>query len=122
MVNIILITSRVGLGYALKSALDGTHYNVILACSVEHALSLVADQSPHVILLGDTRQSFLFATHLLRTNLQTKNIPILLHTNNFCIHNPDYVARLGVKAVLAAPLSLRHLLRAVDNCLHEFVA
>ncbi|MEO1290173.1 MAG: hypothetical protein AAFV93_20670 [Chloroflexota bacterium] len=122
MVNIILITSRIGLGYALKSALDGTHYNVILACNVEHAVIGLLPMTEHVILLGDTRQSFLFATHLLRTNLQTKNIPILLHTNNFCIHNPDYVARLGVKAVLAAPLSLNHLLREVDNCLHEFVA
>lgn len=114
---IVVITSKLGLANAVENALSGAGYTSLVASNANQAIDLLAGQSPALILLGDTTQSMIHEISILKTQSLTRNVPIVLQSNNYTILSLAYQQRLGVQAALSNPYSTSHLIQNVKQWL-----
>ena len=96
---IVIINDKDGLAHAVRMTLANAGFSTILADSAEHAIAQLRHERPQLILLGDTEQSLLQQTSLLRSHPVTEHVPIILQSDNYGLLNEEYRFRLGAQGV-----------------------
>lgn len=116
---IVIINGKDGLAHAVRTTLMNAGYKTLLADSAEHALAQMPQEHLELILLGDTEQSLLQQTSLLRSHPITEHVPIILQSDNYGLLNEEYRFRLGAQGVLSSQSSAR-LLQELNHFLQRY--
>jgi PleD family two-component response regulator len=114
---IVIINDKLGLAHAVRTTLINAGFATLLADSAESALGQLHQERPTLILLGDTEQSLLQQTSLLRSHPKTEHVPILLQSDNFGLLNEEYRFRLGAQGVLSNSQSSASLMQELNSFL-----
>ena len=114
---ILIINDKSGLAHAVRTTLMNAGFTTMLADSAESALAQLRQECPRLILLGDTDQSLLQQTSVLRNHPKTQNVPILLQSDNFGLLNEEYRFRLGAQGVLSNSQSSAMLMKELNRYL-----
>jgi|GEM_PF-3993137 len=115
MALILVINSKSGLAHAVATALETAGYQVLIAKNAEDAAEQLNGKRPGLILLGDTGYSMFQQTGTLKSNLLTRDVPIMLQSDDFRIFSLAYQQRLGVQAVLNSSYSTTQLITTVKT-------
>jgi len=110
MATILVINAKAGLVFATQTALQSANYETLIASSVRDAIDTLGNIRPTLILLGDTEASMRASMAILKAHPQTRDIPVILQSDQLMIQNPDYQQSLGATAVLENPYSARQLI------------
>jgi PleD family two-component response regulator len=116
---IVIINGKDGLAHAVRMTLINAGFSTLIADSAEHAIAQLRQERPELILLGDTEQSLLQQTSLLRSHPVTEHVPIILQSDDYSLLNEEYRFRLGAQAVFSSQSSggflqeLHHFLKPV---------
>ena len=115
---IVIINEKDGLAHAVRMTLATAGFSTILADSAEHAIAQLRQERPELILLGDTVQSLLQQTSLLRSHPITEHVPIILQSDNYGLLNEEYRFRLGAQGVLSNSQSSASLMKSLKTFLN----
>ena len=121
MALILVINSKSGLAHAVGTALETAGYEVLIVRDAEDASGSLNGKRPGLILLGDTGHSMFQQTSILKSNLLTRDVPIMLQSDDYSIFSLAYQQRLGVQAALNTNYSTTHLIATVRSMVSNIV-
>ncbi len=115
MKPILLVDRRDGFAHALQTVLNHAGYDTLTATTCEEA-ALMASQIPFtLIIVGDVFGGLLRSTQNLKQNPATRDIPLLLHADDWSVHNEAFLQASAADGVLPYPLAQHDLLQLVAD-------
>lgn len=103
----------------VKDLLEAGDYFVGEADSAEEGIQLAQALSPHLILMdiGLPGMDGLRATHILKSNPQTKDIPVVALTAHAMSTDREKVLSAGCNGYITKPIDTRTFLKTI----HEYI-
>jgi DNA-binding response OmpR family regulator len=122
MKTILFIEDEPALQKTLGDTLRQGGYNVISALDGKSGLDLAKSKKPDLILLDLIlpRLNGFDVLRSLKSDISTKNIPVIILTNLENIEDVDKAVELGAKAYLVkAQYSLQEVFKKIKDALEE---
>lgn len=117
MKSILLIDRRDGFAHALQTVFNHAGYETLIATTWEQAVRIANTRALSLILVGDVVGGLLRITQNLKQHPLTRDIPLLLHSEDWSVHNEVFLQASAADGVLPYPLPQQDLLRMVaDYC------
>lgn len=105
MSQILIIDADAGMSHAVATILVEAEHTVFQAVKVSDALEILAREQIDLIIMDDNLPETGGGELCLqlKTQPQTRQIPVLFHTDSLRLFNEAYLKKIGADAVLRKP-------------------
>ena len=117
MTTILIVDDEEGFRHILQVILQRAGYTTISVRDAFEAAHMVATKAIQLIILDDMMPGKSGSEWCMemKSNEDTRHIPIIMHSANSKLHNKAYAQTIGAQSVLLKPCSPREIVAAVQQ-------
>jgi CheY-like chemotaxis protein len=117
MGTILVVDDEHGFLQILQVILQRAGYKVLTALNANEALSVIAKQRPDLIILDDMMPGMSgseLCAHL-KSDPLLRQIPVIMHSAGFKIHDKAHIQQIGADAALPKPSQPREIIELIGR-------